>query len=249
MVTEINTEKKSNASSLLQNAGNLYLLVREKENRLYTDEEVAILPEIHAGRDHYREWQLRKRSLERFRKYLSKKPGKHEVLEIGCGNGWLSANLARLPGITITAIDINELEMQQAKRVFKDLPNLEFIDGDIRNEKLANRKFDIILLAASLQYFSSVSEIISTAFSALVPGGEIHIIDTPVYKSKELSSAIERSTNYYHRIGIPEMAKNYFHHSFDELNIYDNTLLFKPGGFINKVLGNKDPFPWIIIKQ
>ncbi|WP_431210721.1 hypothetical protein ACQ86N_32840 [Puia sp. P3] len=67
-----------------------YILIRTLENRLYTDDELAKLPEISATHTHHKEWQIRKNSCQRLVRYLSTRRRSPEILEIGCGNGWLS---------------------------------------------------------------------------------------------------------------------------------------------------------------
>src|SRR5215203_4755336 len=73
----------------------LYMQLRKKEQRLYTDEEVRNLPQVIAAHPHFKEWQLRKKSCGRLIEYLDQKNKPLHILEIGCGNGWLSAQLAK----------------------------------------------------------------------------------------------------------------------------------------------------------
>ena len=51
----------------------LYISIRQKEQRVYTDEEVAMLPDIYPGHIHYNECQIRKSSSETIINYLAKK--------------------------------------------------------------------------------------------------------------------------------------------------------------------------------
>ncbi|HET6768518.1 MAG TPA: hypothetical protein VFH08_14000, partial [Chitinophagaceae bacterium] len=69
--------------------------LRKKEQRLYTDGEVRNLPQVPVTHLHFKEWLVRKRSCDRLIKYLDKKNKRLHILEIGCGNGWLSAQLAK----------------------------------------------------------------------------------------------------------------------------------------------------------
>src|SRR5688572_18830814 len=73
----------------------LYLQVRKAEQRLYSDDEVKSLPGIFSSHPHIEEWKQRKVSCERIIKYLDKKQKPLKILEIGCGNGWFSAQLAK----------------------------------------------------------------------------------------------------------------------------------------------------------
>jgi len=64
-----------------------YILLRNKEGRIYSDKEIADLPEIDKGHQHYHEWRIRKDTSDRLIKYLINKKKALEILEVGCGNG------------------------------------------------------------------------------------------------------------------------------------------------------------------
>ena len=98
----------------------LYLTVRQKEGRFYTDEQVSQLPDIEEIHPYFHEWQMRARSGGRLINYLQKKNKPLSILEIGCGNGWLSAKMAGLNGALVTGLDANKPEIEQARRVFKN---------------------------------------------------------------------------------------------------------------------------------
>ena len=104
----------------------IYIASRQSENRIYTDEQVAQLPFISPHHIHYDEWQARKRSSDRLKNYLENKNKPLSILEIGCGNGWLSAKLAALKNSTVTGIDINKTEVSQAREVFSGMTNISF---------------------------------------------------------------------------------------------------------------------------
>src|SRR5688572_28959283 len=146
---------------------NLYVQLPKKEQRFYTDEEVRKLPQIAATHPHFKEWLLREKTCKRLIKYMNKKGKPLNILEIGCGNGWLSAQLAKNTSGQVVGMDINKEELNQAGRVFGKISNLNFIEGDIRSCQLEHHSFDIILFAASLQYFPSIEEIMHAAFQYL----------------------------------------------------------------------------------
>ena len=105
----------------------LYIRLRRQERRIYSDEELIDLPNIQTTHPHYKEWQLRKHSSEKLFSYLKRKNKSLDILEIGCGNGWLSHRLSIIPGGKVIGTDINFTEIQQAARVFQHIPNLHFI--------------------------------------------------------------------------------------------------------------------------
>jgi len=232
---------------VLDNFEEKYISLRRKENRLYSDEQVRWLPEIDRLHPHSKEWELRKASCDKLTQHLSSKKTELNILEVGCGNGWFCHQLSKIPGSNIAGIDINKTELEQAKRVFDHIENIEFFYGGINNEKIRNEKFDVIIFAASIQYFRSLEDIIPAALQLLNTGGEIHIVDSHFYKPSELEAARKRSFDYYHSLQFAEMTEYYFHHSMHELDLYIHKIFYNPDGFRNRFIKNKNPFPWICI--
>jgi 2-polyprenyl-3-methyl-5-hydroxy-6-metoxy-1,4-benzoquinol methylase len=225
----------------------LYLAVRLQEKRVYTDEQLRTLPDIDPLHIHAGEWKIRKRSCMRLLLYLFKKHRSLRILEVGCGNGWLSAKLAGIPGALVTGLDINHIEISQASRVF-DLENLDFVYDTFNEDTFQDEKFDVIVFAASLQYFPSVKAILEQALSLLNTNGEVHIIDTHFYKPEEINRAHARTRNYYNSMGYPQMAEQYFHHAMDELNGFEHHILLNPDSMLN-LIAKRGPFHWITINQ
>lgn len=217
-----------------------YLSLRMREGRLYSDEAVRHLPEINATHPLKEEWVIRKESCQRLIRYLSRKARPLQILEVGCGNGWLCHQLSKIPQNSITGIDINTTELAQAGRVF---PSLRFLSCTL--QELENKQaFDVIVFAASFQYFPSVKEVIQACFSHLKKGGEVHILDTHFYAAGEAAEAAERSRAYFASAGFPQMKKFYFHHTLASLEEFGFVMLYNPTKFFNRLF-NKTPFPWL----
>lgn len=224
-----------------------YIEVRKKENRIYTDSEVFRLPEVFPSHDHAKEWKVRKRSAQKLTRYLVKKHRPLKILEVGCGNGWLSFQLSNIRNAEVTGLDINIEEMRQAIRVF-DKDNLNFVYGNLGEGIFEDLKFDCVVFAASIQYFSSLTKIIPACLKLLTDEGEVHLVDTYFYTAKERSHAANRTFNYYHAIGFPEMAENYYHHTYDDLRLFKYKIISNPAGIVNSLLRGRKYFPWIIIR-
>jgi ubiquinone/menaquinone biosynthesis C-methylase UbiE len=223
----------------------LYHEVRRREKRLYSDGQLMFLPDIDSSHVHYKEWQIRKRSSQKLIDYLAKKNMPLNILEIGCGNGWLSSRLSSIKNSKVIGLDINELEILQAKRVFKK-DNLEFICGSFTPAMFPGKKFDVILFAASLQYFSLANDILQQALTFLTDKGEVHIIDTPFYSRREIDGAMLRAKEYFAMLDCPEMAAYYFYHTLNDLKLFNHRVLANPSGVINR-LNKRHPFYWIAI--
>lgn len=220
-----------------------YTALRQKEQRLLADDEVRMLPYL-TDSVHADEWKLRAESAERFRKYLHSK-GNIRLLEIGCGNGWFSHFLAQLPNVSVTGQDINLLELQQADRVFKR-KNLRWLYVE-NFQLLKNQQFDIVVFNASFQYFKHPKEVLGLLKHSLKNSGEIHVFDTPIYRNqREAEKAQKRSEQYYQSKGFAALARFYFHHTWAQLP--QAKVMYSPSK-VGKLLGKKNPFPWLRFKQ
>jgi SAM-dependent methyltransferase len=238
----MNTAAKNNSFS------DCYLSLRQKEARILRDEELLLLPVTGKDHPHASEWKRRAWSSRQLRSYLGKKNRPLSILEVGCGNGWLSHQLSYLPRTDILGIDINRTELVQARRVFKNRTNLRFFSGTI-DDLLPSFRFDVILFAASIQYFPDLDNTIEKALRLLEKTGEIHIIDSHFYDGKELSEARKRSRDYFCALNEPGMTEFYFHHSFSSLEDCNYRVLYNPRSIFSKMKGNPSPFYWIRIQH
>ncbi|MCW3090204.1 MAG: hypothetical protein JWP81_1273 [Ferruginibacter sp.] len=226
-----------------------YIQLRKKEGRLYSDEVVQSLPVVSSAHPQYSEWRIRKRSSDRLLKYLRKKNTSPNILEIGCGNGWLTARMATVTKGKVWGIDINSIEIEQARRVFGSISNCRFIEGNIFSGVLEDNKFDFIIFAASIQYFPCLEEILNTALSFLTLQGEIHIMDSKLYQYKEISAAQQRSKAYFDLTGCPGLLVYYHHHCIDNLQGFQQKVLYDPNALLHKFVYPYHPFHWILIKN
>ena len=222
---------------------------RFRENRLYSDQEVARLPDIAPEHPHYKEWRSRKKACRRLLHYLNVRKRGAGILEIGCGNGWLSAQLAAIPGSRVVGLDLNFSELKQAARVFHRQHNLKFIYGDFFSGVLHELTFDIIVFSASIQYFPSLRGVLYSAMQHLRNDGEIHILDSHLYRPNELEAARKQTKTYYTSLGLPEMAEYTFHPCTRDLSPFRCEYLYNPHSVWNRLLGNGDSLPWICVRS
>ncbi len=227
----------------------IYGELRASEKRLYTDEEVMNLPEIVSSHPHKEEWEIRKKSCAQLISHLLKKKRNLAILEIGCGNGWLSHQLARNLWAEVTGIDMHSLELEQAQRVFDHLPNLEFIYGDAAVFSFGEKKYDAIVFAASIQYFPSLQAILDKGLGLLKPGGEIHLLDSWFYPEKVAGQAQQRSADYFRKTGFEKMSRYYYHHSLQAVKKFDPQVLYNPNALLKRPGHKKKPFYWLLIKS
>jgi ubiquinone/menaquinone biosynthesis C-methylase UbiE len=231
----------------------LYLKVREKEKRLYTDAEVSELPFIDFRHPHYYEWRIRHDSLKRLLIYLKQKKHPLEILDLGCGNGWMANRLSGIAGSAIVGIDINGFEIEQAKRVFRKTPRLSFFSGNIFDPLIFDeKKFDVIILGASIQYFPDIPLLINHLSGLLRENGEIHIIDSHFYSEKQITRAREATRHHYRLLKTEKMAEYYHHHLWSALTPFN--VIVRNRSIIDRVFLKafkvaRNYFPWLVIKN
>ncbi len=231
--------------ALFQEKEGRYLEVRRREGRVLSDEVVKKLPGMLPSNPYTREWKFRARSLNRLKKHLLKDT-QLQILDLGCGNGWMANRLAENPHWKIWAVDLNQEELEQGARLF-GRQNLKFVYADVLQGVLPENQFDVIVLAAAIQYFPDLEALLVVLRKLLTTKGEIHIIDAPFYKKKaEKAAAGQRSLAYYSKVGVPEMAQFYHHHLLAEAeNLGAENL---NGALKIKILQKLQwlaPFPWL----
>lgn len=236
-----------------ENFEETYLNVREKEQRFYDDDVIIKLPYTSKAHPYHSEWQMRIPILNKVINHLKVHHSNGLVLEIGCGNGWLSANIANRVKADVIALDINQLELKEGARIFEETPNLHFVCADIFAKPFSDQSIDTIVLAGVTQYFAVFNELIDALLPILKPSGEIHLFDSPFYPSKQAADlAKQRSLAHFTRLGHPEMAQNFHHHTFDVLKAYQYKIMYQPRSIKNRLKGKlgmqPNPFPWVCLK-
>ncbi len=230
----------------------VYLKVRKKENRIYSDSELILLPFASNLNPHKNEWDLRAKSFLRFKEYLNVIKQELNILDLGCGNGWFCGQLSKIFNHNYYCVDVNLIELKQGSKVFKS-DNIKFIYTDIFNAGIPQASFDIITVNAAVQYFPDLKRLIERLTMLITERGEIHILDSPFYSIEEVLKAKKRTMDYYSSIGFSEMAEYYHHHTRDELSTFKFEMLYHPNSLDNKIKSfvfKKDsPFPWIKITR
>ncbi|MDE3067601.1 MAG: methyltransferase domain-containing protein [Verrucomicrobiota bacterium] len=101
--------------------------------------------------------------------------GDEHVLDVGCGEGKITAEIARaLPQGSATGIDASPQMVKFAKRAFppERFPNLEFRVMDARKIRFT-RRFDFVFSNAALHWIGDHEAVLRGASSALRSGGRL----------------------------------------------------------------------------
>jgi SAM-dependent methyltransferase len=230
-----------------------YWRVRAREQRLYPDDVVRTLPEIAADHPLAKEWGARADSLGRLADYVARMQRGLDVLDLGCGNGWMAHQLAALPNVRVYGLDLNRRELTQAARVFIDRPRLKFIYGDVFTAPLPPGAFHLIVLASVIQYFADLPALICRLLELCAREGELHILDSPLYSPMEVEAARARTARYYTQRRMADVAADYHHHPHAALVRFQPEVLYDPRAPLNRLAQwwwgeqPRAPFMWIRI--
>lgn len=100
------------------------------------------------------------------------------LLDVGCGTGTMTADMARRIGNNGRAIGIDNSEhlIERGKTLYRHLPNLELEFADLFSYQ-PEQPFDLIVSARVLQWLSSPLEAIQQLVSWLRPAGRLSVLD------------------------------------------------------------------------
>lgn len=167
-----------------------YARVRAGEGRGSGGEtELFSLPYL-AGGPLAKQWGVRARTFDAFLARvvapLERRLGRPlSVLDLGAGNGWLSARLAQR-GHTAVALDLrtDAVDGLAAAGPFRDaLPRMfGRVAASFEAIPLRGRSFDLAIFDASLHYAEELGPVLAEAARCVAPGGRVAILDTPFYR-------------------------------------------------------------------
>lgn len=170
--------------------GEAYARVRAMEGRGSGGEaELLALPYLSEG-PLAKQWQVRARTFDAFLvRVLEPLERRRErplrVLDLGAGNGWLSARLARRGHLAV-ALDVrtDSVDGLAAAGPFgRSLPRMfPRVAASFELLPFRTRPFDLVLFDASLHYAEALGPTLAGAARVAAPGGRVAILDSPFYR-------------------------------------------------------------------
>lgn len=94
------------------------------------------------------------------------------VLDVGCGAGWLSRRLAKLvPQGRVVGMDVSDEMIRHARRASTDFENLMFVTGEVQEIPWEPNFFTHTISVESSYYWPDSAAGIREIFRVLKPGG------------------------------------------------------------------------------
>lgn len=105
------------------------------------------------------------------------KPGL-KVLDVGCGTGAITKDIANIVGPTghVIGIDNTAPFINEGKALFSSIANLELVHADFLDYEF-QEKFDLIVSARTFQWISTIEKAVDKIKSLLKPNGQVSILD------------------------------------------------------------------------
>jgi SAM-dependent methyltransferase len=133
---------------------------------------------------------IRRLFVEVLQPVLSQVADKH-VLDIGCGQGWLCANIAAHGGYSL-GIEPSVRNLHTARAAY---PSLAFSQADLLGYR-ADRAFDIITAIMVFEHFLDLTASFRTLHDLLTPGGQLVIIMGDFEKYTHVRTGCEVQIEY-----------------------------------------------------
>ena len=134
-------------------------------------------------------WNIRARSYRHFERSVltpvERERGRGlRILDLGAGNGWMSAQLARR-GHRSVALDIFRDERDGLGAVRKFSVPVSAVSAEFDCLPFGDHTFDLIIFNSSFHYSPDYRRTLAESHRCLVTGGSVVVIDSPIYKVAE----------------------------------------------------------------
>ncbi len=166
------------------------------------------------------EWKLKARSMVALFRVLD--PQKWPcVFDLGCGNGWLSHQLA-IHGHDVYAVDVvldDTVGLGAAGAYVRMGPPFRRVWADLERLPVQSSSVDVVACNASLHYARDIHASLRNIARVLRPGGFLVILNSPVHASP--SSAVRAQADFRARLrslgASHEVVSSYHHFVRSEL--------------------------------
>lgn len=119
-----------------------------------------------------------------------------DVLEIGCGPGWLGIAMRKLCDkckITLTDHSEKMIQIAQKNVALESLKEMEFSVQDAANLKFPSNSYDLVVSQFMLRHIPEPKKAIQEAYRVLRPGGMVYFSDVVAIEDSQKKAIIEKA--------------------------------------------------------
>ena len=144
-------------------------------------------------------WYIRQRSFAKLMQHLKRTtPTGAKILDLGSGNGWLSHQLT-LHGFLPCAVDINN-DWDDGLRSVRHYPvTWPALLSSFDNLPFPDASIDVAVFNGSFHYSENQSDTVNEVKRVLKPGGQIIIMDSPIYSDPSSGRQMMAERDCYHQ--------------------------------------------------
>lgn len=175
------------------------------------------------------------------------------VLDVGCGSGAITKDIAMLAGSDgfVKGIDTSEHLIRQAQESFSAIGNLSFEVADI-NTFAEVSSYDLVSSARVLQWLSNPVEVLQKMVACLKPGGCLTILDYN-HEKVEFSPALPESMQTFYNAflrwrseaGMDNAVADHLENMFTNLGLQNITIEdYSEVSIRGKAQFNEEVFIW-----
>jgi SAM-dependent methyltransferase len=184
-----------------------YRRVREQDGyRQHGPAYYLALPQVSDDDPQRKVWRIRQESFRHLCNRVLRRLGHRSlrVLDLGAGNGWLSYRLTRLGHVCVAVdwLDDPDDGLGAARHYPTSFIRMQ---ANFDHLPLVAGQFDVVIFNASLHYSPNLIATLRSSRAALVNGGVLVVMDSPVFVSDSDGRRMlaERQQGFADRIGRP----------------------------------------------
>ena len=108
---------------------------------------------------------------------------KRKILDVGCGTGAVTLDIALLTEGEVVGIDIDEEKLQEAERVLSKISNIKLMKGDVLDLPFEDDSFDLVVFNIVLMHVKKQQEAVNEMARVVQKGGFVLGTLEPDYAS------------------------------------------------------------------
>jgi ubiquinone/menaquinone biosynthesis C-methylase UbiE len=108
---------------------------------------------------------------------------KKNILDVGCGTGAVTLDIAQYTEGQVTGIDIDSEKLEEARKVLSSIPNIKLMEADVLNLPFEDEIFDLVLFNVVLIYIKDQQKALNEMARVTKKGGHVMATLEPDYAS------------------------------------------------------------------